>query len=175
MGIGALKGDQLAAWGFQCTDIRNETIKILRTYFSHNNMIKEESKFLKVQTVLRFWNLTIEERTVVSKSLAVSTIVFPVLTVTVTSHNIKALETIQTCFLWHKTNLKIKHETIYKNLTEGGLKNVDIWNKFTSLQKKRLYLAIAFMIEKSFIYTCWRRRSKLLSNFNQTFFLMNLI
>ena len=47
-GIGALKGVQLADCGMKCTDLRNEAIKILGTYFSYNNMIKEESNFLKV-------------------------------------------------------------------------------------------------------------------------------
>ena len=59
VGMGALKGVQLAVCGLKCTDLRNEAIAILATYFSYNNTIKEESIFLKtvsnVQTVLKLW------------------------------------------------------------------------------------------------------------------------
>ena len=128
----------------KCTDISNEAIKILGTYFSHNNTIKEESNILKVvsnvQTVLKLWrfrNLTLERRIVVfsnGKSLAIAKIVFQALIATVPSHIIKALETMQTSFLRNNSNPKIKHKTICKNFREGGLKNVDIQNKVTSLQ-----------------------------------------
>ena len=71
------------------TDLHNEAIKVLGTYFSYNNTIKEESNFLKVvssvQTVLKIWrfqNLTLEGRIVVFKSLAKSKKTFQVLTAT---------------------------------------------------------------------------------------------
>ena len=54
----------------------------------------------------------------------------------------KALETIQTSFLWNNSNPKIKHKTLCKRYENGGLKNVDIRNKVNSLQSswvKRLY------------------------------------
>ena len=61
--------------GIKCTDLCNEGTKILGTYFSYNNRIKEECNFLKivsnVRTVLKLWrlrNLTLEERIVVFKS-----------------------------------------------------------------------------------------------------------
>ena len=99
--IGALKGVQLAVCGMKRIDLCYETIKILGTYFSYINTIKEESNFLKVvsnvQTVLKLWqfrNLTLEERIVVFKSLAISKIVFQALIATVPSHIIKHLETI---------------------------------------------------------------------------------
>ena len=70
--IRALKSVQLAACGMKCIGLRNEPIKVLGTYFSYNNRIKEESNFLKVasnvQTVLKLWrfqNLTLEGRIVV--------------------------------------------------------------------------------------------------------------
>ena len=50
---------RLAVCGMKCTDLGNEAIKILGTYFSYNNTIKEESNFLKVvshvQTVVKLW------------------------------------------------------------------------------------------------------------------------
>ena len=57
--IRALKGIKLAVYGMKCIDLRNETIKILGTYFSYNNTTKEQSNFIKVvskvQTVLKLW------------------------------------------------------------------------------------------------------------------------
>ena len=124
----------------RCIDLCNEAIKILGTYFSYNRRIKEECNFLKtvsnVQSVLNLWqyrNLTLEGRTVF-KSLAISKIVFQALIAPVPTHVIKALETIQTCFLWYKSNAKIKHKTLCKRYENGGLKNVDIRNKVNSLQ-----------------------------------------
>ena len=64
------------------------------------------------------------------------------MTATVPSHIIKALETIQTSFLWNNTSPVIEHKTICKSVREGGLKNVDIRHKLTNLLiswVKRLY------------------------------------
>ena len=148
-GIGALKGVQVAVCGKRCIDICNEAIKILGTYFSYNSRIKEECNFLKIisnaQSVLNLWryqNLTLEERIVVFKSLAISKIIFQALRAPVPTHVIKALETTQTSFLWNNSNPKIKHKTLCKRYENGCLKNVDIQNKVNSLQSlwvKRLY------------------------------------
>ena len=58
-GIGALKGVQVAVCGMKCTDLCDETIKILGTYFPYNSRMKEECNFLKivsnVQSVLNLW------------------------------------------------------------------------------------------------------------------------
>ena len=55
-GIVGLKGVQLGVCSAKCIDLCNKAIKILGTYFSYNDKIKEESNFLKVvfnvQTVL---------------------------------------------------------------------------------------------------------------------------
>ena len=102
-GIGALKGVQVAVFNMRCIDICNQAIKILVTYFLYNSRIKEECNFLKivssVQIVLNLWryrNFTLEGKIVVFKSLAISKIVFQAQIVPVTTHEIKALETIQT-------------------------------------------------------------------------------
>ena len=90
----------------------------------------------------RYWNLTLEGRIVVFKSLAISKIVFQALIAPVPTHVIKALETIQTSFLWNNSNPKIKHKTLCKRYENGGLKNVDTRNKVNSLQSswvERLY------------------------------------
>ena len=148
-GIGAMKGVQVAVCGMRCIDLCNEAIKILGTYFSYNSTIKEECNFLEiipnVQSVLNlwwYWNLTLEERIIVFKGLAISKIVFQALIAPVPTHVIKALETTQTSFLWNNSNPKMKHKTLCKRYENGDLKNVDIRNKVNSLQSswvKRLY------------------------------------
>ena len=139
----------MAVCGIWCINLCNETTKILGTYFSYNSRIKEECNFLKIisnaQSVLNLWryqNLTLEERIVVFKSLAISKIIFQALIAPVQTHVIKALETIETSFLWNNSNPKIKHKTLCKRYENGCLKNVDIQNKVNSLQSlwvKRLY------------------------------------
>ena len=104
--IGALRSVQVAAYDMRCTDLCNEAIKILGTYFSYNNQIKE-CNFL-----WRFQNLTLEGRIVVFKSLTVSKIIFQALIAPVPTQVIKALETIQTSFLWDNSNPKIKQKTL---------------------------------------------------------------
>ena len=122
-------------------DLCNEAIKILGTYFSCNSRRKEECNFIKtvsnVQNVLNLWryrNLTLEGRIVVFKSLAISKIVFQALIALVPTHVIKALDTIQTFFLWNNSNPKVKHKTLCKRYENGGLKNVGIRNKVNSFQ-----------------------------------------
>ena len=102
VGIGALKGVQVAVCGMKCIDLCIEAIKIIGTFFSYNSRIKEEHNFLKivsnVQSVLNLWryrNITLEGRIVVFKSLALSKIIFQALIVPVPIHVLKVLETIQ--------------------------------------------------------------------------------
>ena len=118
-----MRGVQVAVCGMRCIDLCNDAIKILGTYFSYNSRIKEECSFRKIvsniQSVLNPWqyqNLTFEGRIVVFKSLAISKIVFQALIAPVPTHVIKALETIQTSFLWNNSNPKIKHKTFCKKI-----------------------------------------------------------
>ena len=118
-GIEALKGVQVAVFGMRCIDLCNEAIKILGTYFSYNTRTKEECKFLKtvsnarsVLNLWRYWNLALEGRIAVFKSLAISKIIFQALIAPVPTHIIKALEICQTSFLWNNSNSKIKHKTL---------------------------------------------------------------
>ena len=90
-----------------------------------------------VQSVLKLWqfqNLTLKGRKVFFKSLGIPKIIFQVVIAPVTTIVIKALETIQTCFLWNNSNPKIKHKTLCQNYEDGGLKKVHIRNKVNNLQ-----------------------------------------
>ena len=111
--IGALKEVQVVVCSMKCIDLCIEAIKILGINFSYNSRIKEECNFLKivsiVQNVLNLWqyrNVTLEGRIVAFESLAISKIIFQALITPVPTHVIKALETIQTCFLWNNSNPK---------------------------------------------------------------------
>ena len=79
----------------------------------------------------------------------------------VSRHIVNELEKIQKAFLWKKSSLKIKHETLCIDYKGGSLKNIDILNKIISLQCsriRRLYdnlfhewkLIPLFLIKKSF-------------------------
>ena len=48
MGIGVLKGDQMAVCTLQCIDLNNDTLKILCTHFSYSEKLKEEKKFKRM-------------------------------------------------------------------------------------------------------------------------------
>ena len=57
----------MAACGFLCIDLNDDTLKILGTHFSYNKKLKDERKFYKtvtdIQRVLNTWkmrNLTLE-------------------------------------------------------------------------------------------------------------------
>ena len=87
-------------------------------------------------------NLTLEERIVVFKTLAVSKIVFRAPLTKIPHQVVKELEKIQKSFLWKDSTPKIRHETTCKDYKDGGLKNVDISYKIVSLQCswiRRLY------------------------------------
>ena len=131
----------MRACGMKCINLCNEAINILGTYFSYNSKTKEECNFLKivsnVQSVLNLWryqNLALEGRIVVFKNLAISKIFFQALIALVPTHVIKALETIQTTFLWNNSNSKIKYKTLCKRYENRGLKNIEIQNKVNSPQ-----------------------------------------
>ena len=66
-GIGAQKGVQVAVCSLRCIDLNNDTLKILGTYFTYKEELKEEKSFYKTvtdsQRVLKMWkmrNLTLE-------------------------------------------------------------------------------------------------------------------
>ena len=102
-----------------------------------------KNRFQNVKNVKTlFQNLTLEEQIVAVKSFAISKIIFQPLIAPAPSHIIKALETIQTFFLWNDSNPKIKHKTICKNKGERGLKNFDIRNRLAGVPERNRLLSI---------------------------------
>ena len=152
----------------RCVDLKNDTLKILRTDFSYNEKLREDINFCttatNIQQVLEIWtmrNLTLEGKMVIFKTLAISKVAFQSLITTVPRHIVNELEKMQKTFLWKNSSPKIKHETLCNNYKGGGSKNIDILNKIISLQCswiRRLYnnsfhewkLIPLFLIKKSF-------------------------
>ena len=67
-------------------------------------------------------NLTLERKTVIFKTIAISKIIFQSFIKTVSKHIINKLEKIQKASLWKNSTPKIKHETLYNDYRAGGLK-----------------------------------------------------
>ena len=139
-GIGSLKGVKKAICGLKCVDLLNDTIKILGIHFSYNKSAQIQNNFLttvkRIQQVLQIWtsrSLTLEGKIIIFKTLAISKIVYLGLIITMPNAIIVELEKIQKTFLWHNSQVKIKHQTLCNSFETGGLKNVDINVKTTSL------------------------------------------
>ena len=76
------------------------------------------------------------------KTLALTKIVYLLLTTSFSELLLEEIQRIQKGFIWNNLTPKIKHETLCNTFEEGGLKNVDIDSKIASLQcslVKRLY------------------------------------
>ena len=79
-------------------------------------------------------SITIEGKILIFKTLAILKVVHLVLVKDVPSSAIAQLEKIQKQFIWKNGNPKLKHTTLCDKYEKGGLKNVDIFSKITSLQ-----------------------------------------
>ena len=75
--------------------------------------------------------MTLEEKIVISKTLALSTIMFQLLINIIPSHIISELISIQKTkkIIWTKSNPKIRRETLCKEYKDGVTKNVHIPRK----------------------------------------------
>ena len=92
---------------------------------------------VEIQNILKLGklgNLTIEGRTIVFKSLAISKLIHLALFTEMPTTTINLLTKIQMEFIWKGKNPKIKNSTLCNDYEYGGLKNVDIFSKVVSLQ-----------------------------------------
>ena len=136
----------------ECVNLENNTNKILGIHFSYNRSLENDENYrrymIKIEKLLKLWRmrqLTIEGEILSFKTLAVSKIVHLSLVKVVPSsiiaqlekiqkQFIAQLEKIQKQFIWKNGNPKLKHTTLCKEYKKGGLKNVEIFLKITSLQ-----------------------------------------
>ena len=140
-GIGVLKGVKVALCGMRCVNLYEDTIKILGIHFSYNKQLENDENFkkyiAKIEYVLKLWrasNLSLEGKITVFKSLALSKITHLALVKTIPLSIIDQLNKTQKHFIWNESNPKIKNSTINSNYENGGLKNVNIAAKTSSLQ-----------------------------------------
>ena len=125
----------------ECVDLTKSSIKILGIHFSYNKVVQNEKNFIqhvkKIEHILKIWrmrNLILQGKITVFKTLAISKVVHLALVNTFPSDILNHLNKIQKDFLWYQKHPKIKHSTLRKLYENGGLKNVDIDYKITSLQ-----------------------------------------
>ena len=135
-GIGVLESVNVPVCGTKCIDLCNDTIKIIGIYFPYNKEKPNEKKILesitKIQNILKAWwmhCLTLEGKTIVFKTLAISKIVFLSVISKVPTEIISELERIQQPFLW-LSKPKINNETLCSDFKHDGLKNVDTKKKW---------------------------------------------
>ena len=184
-GIKVLKGVSVAVCAMRCIDLNIDTLKILGTYFSYNEKLKEEKNFYKIvtdlQRVLKIWkikNLTLKGKIVIFKTISISKIVFQAFVTAAPKHIVNELKKIQKDFFCNDSPPKIEHETLCNDYKAGGLKNVDIPNRIIALQCswiRRLYdnsfhewkLIPLYLTEKLF-GTSFKFYSNLLFKSNKT-------
>ena len=148
-GIGAKKGDVVDLCGAKCLNLESEAIKILGVYFSYNKSLMDDKNFLtvitKIENTLFLWrkrSLTLEGRILVFKSLAFSKIIYISYLTDLPTSLINQLQSIQANFIWQGKKSKIRHVSLIGDYGDGGLKNVDIKSKMSSLRLawiKRLF------------------------------------
>ena len=87
-------------------------------------------------------NLTLEGKIIIFKTLAISKIIHLASVTVLPNSTITELNKIHKEFIWNHKRPKIKGKTLINNFDKGGLKDVDISSKITSLQcswVKRLF------------------------------------
>ena len=78
--------------------------------------------------------MTLEGKTTLFKTLAISKIIHLSLITNVPTQIINELNKTQKEFIWNGSNPKIKHSTLCNKHENGGLNNVNILSKVISLQ-----------------------------------------
>ena len=89
-----------------------------------------------MQNVLNLWrmrNITLEGKIIIFKTLALSKIVYLTLITSFSKVLIEEIQRIQKAFICNKLNPKIKLETLCNSFEKGGLKNIDINSKKSSM------------------------------------------
>ena len=132
--IGALNGVQVPVCGMKCVNLNNETLKILGVHFSCNKNLEQDKIFSELFFKIEMRQLILEGRITVFKSLGFSKVIH-LLLITEFHHNTNdLLHKIQKVFMWQGKKAKIKYSTISNGYENGGLKNVFLRIKITSIQ-----------------------------------------
>ena len=137
MDIGVLKGVQVTLCGMICVYLKNKTVKIPGTHFSYNKNLEQGKSFnkqiVKIENNLKLWRLgqlPFEGRI---KVFVVSKDIHLLLINELYENTIDLLHKIQKSFIWQGRNAKIKHSTLPNGYEKGGIQNVDLINRITSM------------------------------------------
>ena len=140
-GIGTLKGAKVALCGLKNVDLSTSSIKILGFHYSYNTELASDKNFVsvikKIITTLRIWKLrklTLQGKITIFKTLAISKIIYIASIATIPINLTRELEKIHKDFIWDSKTPKIKHTTLIGDFNKGGLRDIDISSKFSSLQ-----------------------------------------
>ena len=116
-------------------------MKILGAHFSYNMSLVDSRNFVetisKMEEILSIWSyraLTLIGRISVFKMLALSKILYISSMKVVPKSITEKLDKLQKSFIWKSKKPKIKHSTLIRDYSEGGLKDVDIKSKIVALQ-----------------------------------------
>ena len=114
--------------GMECVNLKSNTIKILEIHFSYNRSLENGENYrryiIKIEKLLklwRMWQLIIEGKISVFKTLVISKFVHLALVKDVPSSTIAQLENIQKQFIWKNGNPKLKLTTLCNEYEQGGL------------------------------------------------------
>ena len=132
---GVLKGVKVALCGMRCSNLHEDTTKMLGIHYSYNKQLENDENFkkyvTKIENVLQLRksrNLSLEGNITIFKSLALSKITHLAIV------KIDQLNKIQKNFIWNWLNPKIKNSTVNNDYENAGFKNVNIAAKTSSLQ-----------------------------------------
>ena len=121
--------------------LTNSTIKIVKTNFSYNKLLEEKMNFYAIRTdcraILNLWKqrfLSLAVKLQIFKSLIASKPVYVATMKHLAQEILDDLQSMHKDFIWDGKRAKIKHCTLIGNYIDGGLKDVDLVSKFTSLK-----------------------------------------
>ena len=122
----------------KCIDLTTETIEICGVHFSYNQKLQMHKKITKsvpnMQNLWRMRNITLEWKTIIFKTLALSKTVYMTLITSFSEQLTEEMQRIQKVFIWSNLTSKIKNETLSNSSEGSGLKNLYVNLKLESLQ-----------------------------------------
>ena len=134
----------MALCGIKNVDLELErnTVQILEVHYFYNKKLENEKNFKnhiqKIETVLNIWmmrNLTLEGKIPIFKTLPISKIIHLASVTVLPNSTITELCKIHKDFIGHHKRPKSKktQKALINNFDKGGLKDVNISPKITSL------------------------------------------
>jgi exonuclease III len=120
--------------------ISEEPIRYLGIWFTKDKILKEyknyRHKIEKIENLLKIWkqrDLSLKGKITVLKSLAVSQLIFPLTMLVASEEVVKEVENLLYNFLWNGKPDRISRSTMIRDISEGGLKMIDVKSMISAL------------------------------------------